>query len=80
MLTRDIVTWLLEISDGSSWTLDITAERRESDHTLLERGAGNSCSVEFNVLYRLHPAMSAEDAAYTGKYHLSSIFCYQGKY
>ncbi len=53
-------------SDGSTWTLDIAGERREPDRTLLERGRGNSCSIEFNVLYRLHPAMSAEDAAYTG--------------
>ncbi|KAF8307548.1 heme peroxidase [Clavulina sp. PMI_390] len=53
------------VRDGSSWTLDIGGERREADHTILERGAGNSCSVEFNVLYRLHPAMSAEDAAFT---------------
>ncbi|KAF8323486.1 heme peroxidase [Cantharellus anzutake] len=53
------------VRDGSSWTLDLASERRETDHTFLERGRGNSCSVEFNVLYRLHPAMSAEDAAYT---------------
>lgn len=36
---------------------------------MLERGAGNPCSVEFNVLY---PATSVEDAAYTGKCHLLS--------
>lgn len=51
-------------SDGSTWTLDISSERREDDHTLLERGQGNSCSVEFNVLYRLHPSMSESDEAY----------------
>lgn len=53
------------VRDGSSWTLNISGERREADHTLLERGAGNSCSVEFNTLYRLHPSMSVEDALYT---------------
>lgn len=55
------------VRDLSSWTLDITSERRESDHTLLERGTGNSCSVEFNTLYRLHPSMSEQDEAYTQK-------------
>ena len=35
--------------------------------------AGNSCLVEFNILYRLHLAMNAEDTAYTGKYHLPSV-------
>jgi hypothetical protein len=55
------------VRDGSSWTLNIQGERRESDHRLLERGQGNSCSVEFNVLYRLHPSMSREDADYTGE-------------
>lgn len=54
------------LSDLSSWTLDISSERREPDHTLLERGTGNSCSVEFNALYRFHSAMSEEDEKYTG--------------
>ena len=53
------------VRDGLSWTLNIAGERRESNHQLLERGQGNSCSVEFNVLYRLHPSMSAHDATYT---------------
>ena len=53
------------VRDGLSWTLDIASERRESNHQLLERGQGNSCSVEFNVLYRLHPSMSEYDATYT---------------
>lgn len=59
--------------DGSSWALNLAGEHREADHTLLERGAGNSCSVEFNVLYRLHPSMSAEDAAYTGMFTLNLL-------
>lgn len=53
-----------ESSDGSTWSLDISSERREDDHSLLERGAGNSCSVEFNTLYRLHPSMSKSDEKY----------------
>ncbi|KAF8337113.1 heme peroxidase [Cantharellus anzutake] len=65
------------VRDGSSWTLNIQGERRESDHRLLERGQGNSCSVEFNVLYRLHPSMSKEDADYAGE-RFSWLF-YGGK-
>ncbi|KAF8337099.1 heme peroxidase [Cantharellus anzutake] len=52
------------VRDGSSWTLDISDARRESDHQLLGRGRGNSCSVEFNTLYRWHSGLSAEDAEY----------------
>lgn len=40
---------------------------REDNHALLERGRGNSCSVEFNVLYRLHPSMSEDDVEYVSK-------------
>lgn len=58
---------MLFCRDLSSWTLDIASERRETDHTLLERGSGNSCSVEFNTLYRLHPAMSQDDEKFTGR-------------
>ncbi|KAF9506550.1 hypothetical protein BS47DRAFT_1367288 [Hydnum rufescens UP504] len=50
--------------DASSWSLDSTAEHRLSDHTLLERGQGNSVSVEFNTLYRWHPSLSLDDTAY----------------
>jgi len=32
-------------SELSSWTLDITNQRHEADHTLLERGTRNSCSM-----------------------------------
>ncbi len=55
------------VRDGLSWTLDIASERRELNHTFLERGRGNSCSVEFNVIYRLHPSMSEYDATYAEK-------------
>ncbi|KAF8309095.1 heme peroxidase [Clavulina sp. PMI_390] len=56
--------------DGSTWTLDITSERREPDRVLLERGKGNSCSIEFNTLYRFHAAMSEDDEKYiTGSFN-----------
>ncbi|KAF9506549.1 hypothetical protein BS47DRAFT_1426050 [Hydnum rufescens UP504] len=50
--------------EASNWILDSTAELRLSDGTLLERGRGNSVSVEFNTLYRWHPTLSQDDAAY----------------
>ena len=40
-------------------------EIRQADHTLFERGRGNSCSVEFNLLYRWHAATSQEDEQWT---------------
>ncbi len=55
------------VRDGLSWSLNISGERRERNHELLERGRGNSCSVEFNTLYRWHPGMSDEDATYIGE-------------
>lgn len=59
--------------DLSTWTLDIGAQMREDDHSLLERGRGNSCSVEFNVLYRLHPSMSEDDVEYVSKSNSSRL-------
>ncbi|KAF9512279.1 hypothetical protein BS47DRAFT_1394408 [Hydnum rufescens UP504] len=50
--------------DALSWSLDIGSEWREGDRTLLERGRGNSCSVEFNTLYRWHATLSLDDATY----------------
>ncbi|KAF9512273.1 hypothetical protein BS47DRAFT_1394400 [Hydnum rufescens UP504] len=52
--------------DTLSWSLDITSEWRQADHTLLERGRGNSYSVEFNTIYRWHPTLSLDDTAYVG--------------
>lgn len=57
--------------DGSSWSLDITSEHREANHSFLERGGGNSCSVEFNILYRLHHSMSEDDEK-----HIENTFRY----
>ena len=46
---------------GISWSLDPFQEIRKSDHTFVERGQGNACSVEFNCLYRWHATTSVED-------------------
>ncbi|KAF9512302.1 hypothetical protein BS47DRAFT_1486396 [Hydnum rufescens UP504] len=50
--------------DALSWSLDTGSEWRQADHTLHERGRGNSCSVEFNTIYRWHPTLSLDDTAY----------------
>jgi hypothetical protein len=55
------------VRSGSSWSLNPFGEIRNSDHTLFERGAGNSCSVEFNCLYRWHATTSAEDEKWVEK-------------
>ncbi len=53
------------VRDGSSYMLKISDERCETNHVLLEHGQGNSCSVEFNVLYHFHPSMPKHDVKYT---------------
>ncbi|KAF8519048.1 linoleate diol synthase [Hysterangium stoloniferum] len=53
------------VRDGSSWTLAPFGEIRRPDHTMVERGQGNSVSIEFNLLYRWHPTMSEWDEKWT---------------
>ncbi|EAU90460.2 heme peroxidase [Coprinopsis cinerea okayama7 len=53
------------VRDGNSWSLTPFDEIRMEDHTLFERGKGNSCSVEFNCLYRWHTTTSREDEKWT---------------
>ncbi|KAH9940835.1 heme peroxidase [Epithele typhae] len=50
------------VRQGSSWSLNPFEEMRNLDHSLFERGRGNSCSVEFNCLYRWHATTSEHDA------------------
>ncbi|KAF8323352.1 heme peroxidase [Clavulina sp. PMI_390] len=61
----------MRVVDGRGKLLpDCFAETRilnlpPTDHSPLQRGAGNSCSVEFNVLYRWHTALTEEDVKWT---------------
>ncbi|KAG8689421.1 hypothetical protein FRC08_010952 [Ceratobasidium sp. 394] len=50
---------------GSSYSLNPLQEIRGLDHELVGRGQGNSCSVEFNLLYRWHATLSAADEKWT---------------
>jgi len=49
------------VTDLNSWTLDPFNLIRKSDHSLVDRGQGNSNSVEFNLLYRWHATLSEAD-------------------
>ncbi|KAN0138085.1 hypothetical protein V8E53_003974 [Lactarius tabidus] len=52
---------------GSTWSLNPFGEIRDSDHKLFERGRGNVCSVEFNLLYRWHATTSQADEQWATK-------------
>jgi cytochrome P450 len=55
------------VRDGLSWSLEPFEAIRNSDHSPFERGKGNSCSAEFNCLYRWHATTSQEDEQWTEK-------------
>ncbi|KAN0138081.1 hypothetical protein V8E53_003970 [Lactarius tabidus] len=61
------------VRQGSRWSLNPFGEIRDSDHKLFERGRGNVCSVEFNLLYRWHATASQADEQWTTKL-MSDIF------
>ncbi|KAK5080999.1 hypothetical protein LTR05_008316 [Lithohypha guttulata] len=50
---------------NTNFTLD---PRSEIDHKNVSRGIGNQVTVEFNLLYRFHCAISQRDEAYTEEY------------
>ncbi|CAE6443003.1 unnamed protein product [Rhizoctonia solani] len=53
--------------EGSSYSLNPLEEIRGSSHEFVGRGEGNSCSVEFNLLYRWHATLSAADEKWTAQ-------------
>ena len=51
------------------WDTNFTLEpRMDIDHHNVSRGIGNQVTVEFNLLYRFHCAISLKDEAYTRKF------------
>ncbi|KAJ3767452.1 linoleate diol synthase [Lentinula raphanica] len=66
VIFSDYVSCILGlVRQGSSWSLNPFGEMRNLDHSEFERGRGNSCSVEFNCLYRWHATTSKEDEQWT---------------
>ena len=62
MVLRDYVAAILNTPRANSeWSLNLGEEIR-STQGRVQRGAGNSVSVEFAVLYHWHAALSAADA------------------
>lgn len=66
VILRDYVGSILALTRyGSSWRLDPLMNTREIDHEVSPRGQGNVVSVEFNLLYRWHSAVSQPDVEWT---------------
>ncbi|KAJ6544684.1 hypothetical protein DFH09DRAFT_1088549, partial [Mycena vulgaris] len=55
------------LSEGNAWNLNAFDPITTKDGLVVERGLGNHCSVEFNVLYRVSvaPPLSAADQKWT---------------
>ncbi|KAH9010472.1 heme peroxidase, partial [Lactarius pseudohatsudake] len=68
IILRDYVGSILGlVRDGSSWRLDPLMSTRDIDHEVSPRGEGNVVSIEFNLLYRWHAAVSEPDEEWTEK-------------
>ncbi|KAI9454114.1 heme peroxidase [Russula earlei] len=66
IILRDYVGAILGLArDGFPWRLDPLANTREFNHEVSPRGQGNVVSVEFNLLYRWHAAISEPDVRWT---------------
>lgn len=57
------------------WDTNFTLDPRlEIDHRNVSRGIGNQVTVEFNLLYRFHCAISLKDEAYTEAFMKEKMF------
>ncbi|KAF8209473.1 heme peroxidase [Mycena galopus ATCC 62051] len=64
LIMSDYVAGFLGLSEGNAWNMD-AFDPIKTNGQVVERGEGNHCSVEFNVLYRWHPTLSAADQKWT---------------
>ncbi|KAJ7506939.1 heme peroxidase [Mycena galericulata] len=65
LIMSDYVAGFLGLSEGNAWNMNAFDPIKGKDGIEVERGLGNHCSVEFNVLYRWHPTLSAADEQWT---------------
>nr|GAT46932.1 heme peroxidase [Mycena chlorophos] len=66
LVMSDYVAGFLGLSEGNAWSMDpFDPIKDDTTGVPLERGLGNHCSVEFNLLYRWHPTLSADDQKWT---------------
>ncbi|KAJ7078001.1 heme peroxidase [Mycena belliarum] len=65
LIMSDYVAGFLGLSEGNAWSMNAFDPIKTKDGIEVERGLGNHCSVEFNVLYRWHPTLSAPDEKWT---------------
>ncbi|KAJ7133385.1 heme peroxidase [Mycena epipterygia] len=65
LIMSDYVAGFLGLSEGNAWNMNAFDPIKTKDGLEVGRGQGNHCSVEFNVLYRWHPTISAADEKWT---------------
>ncbi|KAJ7923789.1 heme peroxidase [Mycena leptocephala] len=65
LIMSDYVAGFLGLSEGNAWNMNAFDPIKTKDGQEVERGLGNHCSVEFSVLYRWHPTLSAADVKWT---------------
>ncbi|KAJ3844035.1 heme peroxidase [Lentinula raphanica] len=65
LIMGDYVPGFLGLAEGNCWNMNAFDPITNFNGTEVTRGQGNHCSVEFNVLYRWHPTISAADEQWT---------------
>ncbi|KAJ7704765.1 heme peroxidase [Mycena rosella] len=65
LIMSDYVAGFLGLSEGTPFNMNAFDPIKGKDGLEVERGLGNHCSVEFNILYRWHPTLSAADQKWT---------------
>ncbi|KDQ11181.1 hypothetical protein BOTBODRAFT_114735 [Botryobasidium botryosum FD-172 SS1] len=78
MIMNDYVSGFLGLSEGNAWSMNAFDPIKFRNGQTVERGKGNHCSVEFNVLYRWHATTSEADEEYT-KTLFSNADAFKGK-